>query len=360
MVSRMSTLVPALVLLVPIAAQAQETTEGTLPGGSREPESPAPIINGDVADEDDYPMAGAVIITGSGYKAVVCTSTLIAPDVVLLAAHCVDPDALASYGYSGGQQWWSTEPDLAIYDGMGDPALPDEAVLVKASVFPDEFSIGSMEKGTALNYDIALGFLDEPQDDAPLGVLPTDDEAEDIATGAEVSIVGWGQTSQNGPAGVKYWGESVIGAVSDYEFQVGPARDDVRQCHGDSGGPTFLEVETGSSNKERVIGVTSHSWDATDCSSVGGVETRVDYYLDWIDDQMSDACAEGTRTWCDETGILPPPTGARTTGANIGDDIRVAPFCGTVVPGTGAVVVALSMLLVAARRSRTVERGQRR
>ena len=356
----MAKLVPSLVLLVSIAAQAQETTDGMLSGGPSETETPAPIINGDVADEDDYPMAGAIIFAGSGYKATMCSSTLIAPDVVLLAAHCVEPQSLASYGYSGGQQWWSTEPNLAMYDGMGDPALPDEAVLVKASVFPDEYSLGNMEDGTALNYDIALAFLDEPQDGAALGVLPTDDEADGIATGTEVSIVGWGQTSQTGSAGVKYWGESVIGAVSDYEFQVGPARDDVRQCHGDSGGPTFLEVETGSSNKERVIGVTSHSWDATDCSSVGGVETRVDYYLDWIDDQMSDACADGTRTWCDETGILPPPTGARTTAANIGDDIRVAPFCGTVVPGTGALVVALSMLLVAARRSQTVQCLRRR
>ena len=360
MVSRMAKLLSALGLLVPIAAHAQETDEGPLAPGGQSEEEPLPIINGDVADEDDYPMAGAVIHAASGSNAVICSSTLIAPDVVLLAAHCVDPDALASYGYSEGQQWWSTEPDLALYDGQGDPALPDEAVLIKASVFPDEFSIGNMQKGNALNYDIALGFLDEPQEGAPLGVLPADDEADGVATGAEVSIVGWGQTSQGGASGVKYWGESEVGAVSDYEFQVGPARDDVRQCHGDSGGPTFLEVETGSSNKERVIGVVSHSWDATDCSSVGGVQTRVDYYLDWIDDAMSDACAEGTRTWCDEPGILPPPTGARTTAANIGDGIRVAPFCGTVVPGTGAVGVALSMLLAAARRSRALEPGRRR
>jgi hypothetical protein len=358
MVGRMAKLLSLVGLLAPIAAHAQESDEGLLPGGSQTEES-SPIINGAVADENDYPMSGAVILTSSGFKAIVCSSTLIAPDVVLLAAHCVDPDALAAYGYSGGQEWWSTEPELAIYDGTGDPPLPDDAVLVKASVFPDEFSLDAMQKRTALNYDIALAFLDEPQVGHPLGVLPTEEEAEGLATGAEVTIVGWGQTSQNGPAGTKYWGESVIGAVSDYEFQVGPAHDDVRQCHGDSGGPTFLEVETGSSNDERVIGVTSHSWDATDCSSVGGVETRVDYYLDWIDDAMSDACGDGTRTWCDEPGILPPPT-ARTTAATIGDGIRVSPFCGIAPPGSGAVVVALSMLLAAARRSRTVERSRRR
>jgi len=119
-------------------------------------------------------------------------------------------------------------------------------------------------------------------------------------------------------------------------------------------------VETGSATKERVVGVTSHSWDSTDCASVGGVETRVDHYLDWIDDEMGDACAEGTRTWCDEPGILPPPTGARTSSANIGDGIRVAPFCGTVAPGSSAVLAALSMLLTGARRSRAQERRRRR
>lgn len=349
----------ALGLLLPIAAYAQERDEGTLPPGGGTEES-LPIINGDVADDDDYPMAGALILAGAGYKATVCSSTLIAPDVVLLAAHCVDPDALASYGYTGGTPWWSTEPDLEMYDGSGDPPLPDDAVLVRASVFPDEFDINRMQEGTALNYDIALAFLDEPLEGQPLGVLPTDDEAETLATGSEVAIVGWGQTSQGGPAGVKYWGESVVGAISDYEFQVGPNQDDVRQCHGDSGGPTFLAVETGSATKERVVGVTSHSWDATDCSSIGGVETRVDYYLDWIDDEMADACAKGTRTWCDEPGILPPPTGARTTSANIGDGIRVSPLCGTVAPGSGVLLTALSMLLAGARRSRTQERVRRR
>jgi hypothetical protein len=360
MVSRMVTTLGALGLLSTLPAYAQETAEGPLPEGPAPEEATAPIINGTVAEEDDYPMTGGLLYTGGGINAVICSSTLIAPDVVILAAHCADPDALASLGYSGGTYYWSTEPDLSMYDGSGAPPLPDDAVLVKASVFPDEFDINAMQDGTALNYDIALLFLDEPLEGNPLGVLPTGDEAKALTSGADVSVVGWGQTSQGGPAGVKYWGDSVVGAISDYEFQVGPNQDDVRQCHGDSGGPTFLRVETGSATKDRVVGVTSHSWDATDCASVGGVETRVDYYLDWIGEAMSDACADGTRTWCNDPGILPPPTGARTSSANIGDGIRVAPICGTAAPGSGALLAALSMLLAGARRSRTQERARRR
>jgi len=56
----------------------------------------------------------------------------------------------------------------------------------------------------------------------------------------------------------------------------------------------------------RVIGVTSHAYDWTDCREKGGVDTRVDYYLDWIDDEMRTRCESDERVWCDEEGIIPP------------------------------------------------------
>ena len=33
----------------------------------------------------------------------------------------------------------------------------------------------------------------------------------------------------------------------------------------------------------RVIGVTSHAYDESDCNETGGVDTRSDYFLDWIE-----------------------------------------------------------------------------
>ena len=35
------------------------------------------------------------------------------------------------------------------------------------------------------------------------------------------------------------------------------------------------------------------------------MDTRVDFYLEWIDSEMRAACDAGTRVWCDEPGILP-------------------------------------------------------
>ena len=103
------------------------------------------------------------------------------------------------------------------------------------------------------------------------------EEAEQIVSGAPVQIVGWGQQTSDaqppaGTVGVKFIADSVIGEIAPYELQIGDSPDDGRKCHGDSGGPTYFEVEGGEDpDPWRVIGVTSHSFDFTDCASRGGV-----------------------------------------------------------------------------------------
>ena len=54
------------------------------------------------------------------------------------------------------------------------------------------------------------------------------------------------------------------------------------------------------------IGVTSHAYDETDCFETGGVDTRVDYYLEWIENEMTSRCTAETRAWCDTPGIVTP------------------------------------------------------
>ena len=53
-----------------------------------------PIINGEPVDSDVFPSAAQLIIGGSlqgqQIKSPVCTATLVAPDVVLTAAHCLE------------------------------------------------------------------------------------------------------------------------------------------------------------------------------------------------------------------------------------------------------------------------------
>jgi len=288
--------------------------------------APPPIINGGDATEDDYAMAGAMVqhaVLTLDYfgtfelRSLVCSSTLIAPDVVMLAAHCID-ETLLTFGFGTVDEReirWTREADLSAWDGSAILDWPEDSVKAWDWVMHDSWDAYALETGLSLNHDIALLFLEEALTDAPLSYLISAEESSQIEEGLDVTVVGWGQQTATGtfepiPAGTygyKQMGISHINELNDYELQIGDLESDVRKCHGDSGGPTFLEIETDSSVTFRQIGVTSHAYDETDCFETGGVDTRVDYYLDWIDAEMRARCEDGTRAWCDVPGILPAP-----------------------------------------------------
>jgi MYXO-CTERM domain-containing protein len=278
------------------------------------------IINGEAPSADHHPeaggmLAGAVIDFGGStfdLKMLMCSSTLIAPDVVLLAAHCVD---FEYYEQMAGMQFdnvdiaFSRTADLSGYAGMPGTDWPADSVFAWDVAAHPEFSMQAIQMGLAENFDIALMFLDEAVLDVAPALLPTEAEATALVEGAVVEIVGWGQQTSDqtppaGTVGIKMAGTSVVGDIAAHEFQVGVAEDDVRKCHGDSGGPSYLDVG-GTGNSKRLVGVTSHAYDQTDCRETGGVDTRVDYYLEWIDAEMRSRCEDGTRVWCETEGIVP-------------------------------------------------------
>ncbi len=330
-------------------AQELETLHPELPQ-----DDPA-IINGEDAEADDWASAGGMILDafldlgswGSGdLRMFMCSSTLIAPDVVLLAAHCLDDEAL-TYGLGTVEDkkiYWTRQADLSDLDGSSASApLPDDAVQAWDWVMHEDFDLFGMETGIAENHDIALLFLDEPVLDVAHATLITEAEADQVTTGAEVVVVGWGQQEatdnplQPPPAGTYAYKQMGVSAVADegsHEFQVGEEEADVRKCHGDSGGPSYLEVtdEGRYTDHWRVVGVTSHAYDRTDCDSKGGVDTRVSAYLDWIDAELRSRCEDGTRSWCEVAGIVPPPEPASelgdTGGVDAGDGEEGGPLAG--------------------------------
>ena len=282
------------------------------------------IINGEAATEADYPAAGGLLIDatlqvpGYGifpYISFLCSSTLIAPDVVLLAAHCVDELALTGgQGEITAMQFgWSRQADLSGF-GPRRADWPEDTVMVRQWVKHEDFNIRRLGIGISDNYDIALLFLETPVLDVRPALLPTPEEGADLAVADRVIAVGWGQqtatsSTQAPPAGtfaLKMMGESAIAELGDPEMKIGEERTDVRKCHGDSGGPSFYFLpEAETDDLMRLVGVTSHAYDYTDCFRTGGVDTRVDYHLDWIDAELRAACEDGTRVWCEEPGILP-------------------------------------------------------
>ncbi len=320
------------------------------------------IINGEDAAYEDYPQAGAVLLDMGGFKGLICSSTLIAPDVVMTAAHCLDPEVLqqtAGVRIDDETEYrWSPEADLRAYT-TGASGWPEDSYAVAQRVYHEDWSYRQLGIGLSLNYDIGLMFLEEPVTDGPYAYLPTAEEAEQLQEGSEVIVVGWGyQDPQGRKLGTKQFGISPVGPIADYEFQVGPDTDDVRKCHGDSGGPSLLEIETETVETLRVVGITSHSYDTTDCDNTGGVDTRADYYLDWIDEQMRSRCEDGSRAWCEEPGILVAPlpevqgdTGIWLLPADLRSDIELRSCAAA--PGPGGLGAWLLALLALGRRRRS-------
>jgi hypothetical protein len=286
------------------------------------------IINGREATVDEWPSSGGILsrIEASAFGFNItsvlftCSSTLIAPDVVLTAAHCVDESVLEMQtggfvDFDSVTYAWTPEVDLSGY-GLGGPSeYPDDAIrVIDLALHPEWIGADRIQLGVAFNHDIALMFLEEPVFDRPYAYLPLPEEADQLVTDAPVVIVGWGnqepvppgQQPEAGKVGIKHVADSFIGYVGESEFQVGVGPESTRKCQGDSGGPTYQEVETNLEDRWRVIGATSHTWDMQLCENTGGVDTRADYYLDWINQQMRSRCVDGTRVWCDEIGLLCP------------------------------------------------------
>jgi hypothetical protein len=294
----------------------------------------------------------------------VCSSTLIAPDVVMLAAHCLDEMAF-TYGYGTmeiNEVVWSRQADLTEWDGSGRASgWPDDAIRAIDWVTHRDFDLRSLSMGVAENSDIALLFLEEPVLDVPFAYIPTAEEGDQLEEGLMVTIVGWGQqvatdTWESPPAGtyaIKQWGEAPVGDIGEFEFQVGPDEDDPRKCHGDSGGPTFTHVATDAAESLRVVGVTSHAYDGTDCNETGGVDTRVMAFRDWVENQMVSRCEDGTRSWCETPGLPTPPLPEPPAdeGEDEGEDPATACGCASADAPFGLLGLGLGVLAVARRRS---------
>lgn len=178
-----------------------------------------------------------------------CTGTLVAPRVVLTAAHCLRQHRPASVFFGASLE-------------LGGEHVAVSHVREEASY-----------DGIAFDGDLGVAILAAPAPVAP-AALPAGPLREDQLIGRRVRIVGFGSTRDPADAlGRKRAGTTRIRAVGERDLAFEP--DPSQPCSGDSGGPALLEIE----GVERVIGVASSG--NPECNKFAN-ETRVDAYLGFV------------------------------------------------------------------------------
>jgi hypothetical protein len=246
----------------------------TLAAGCGQPDPEAglgsvaqPMIDGEPSDAT-YDGVVFIQTKQSGQDGLACTGTLVAPNLVITALHCVTSAALGSF---------SCNPDgsttsASAQQGILGPLVPAGNVKIYTGS-PVDYSapaaIGAHLFGTGSTQgcqgDLAMIQLDR---DLDATVSPI--RIDKMATWNEsVNIAGYGETETGDSAGlllvrtvsVVDVGPSSTGeptrTASPRTFVVGEG-----PCKGDSGGPAF-DAETGA-----LLGVFSLNT-ATDCSLVG-------------------------------------------------------------------------------------------
>ncbi|MBC7975188.1 MAG: trypsin-like serine protease, partial [Myxococcales bacterium] len=196
-----------------------------------------------------------------------CTGTLIAPDVVLTAGHCIDP-----------------APVYVVVDTVDYGKPGGEPIRVKAAIAYPHW------EGA---YDVGVVVLDRAAHPTPRIVAAGCTATYGLVAGAQVHLVGFGLTTAGGTDENTrlHQGRAPIldptcrdaaacmpSVAPGGEFIAGGGAVD--SCFGDSGGPVYLDTPTGPA----LIGVVSRgiSLDGPPCGA-GGVYVRADKVMPWVE-----------------------------------------------------------------------------
>jgi MYXO-CTERM domain-containing protein len=279
--------------------------------GSSTPPAPVaeqmqPIAGGE-PDSVDTNVLGMFSISTGG----MCSGTLIAPNLVLTARHCISKIAPDNNGsvLCGVSVFSSPQSASTLY------VSPDEHLSQQASWYQGSEIFVPSESNSACGFDVALVILAENMPITPrvprIDVEPMVDEP--------YTAVGYGQTdSTMGGARMMLTGLKVmcsgdcsaLGGIQSTEFL-----GDTGICPGDSGGPAIDAAG-------KVIGVVSRGGQGCTTPIYGSVSA----WRDWITPIAKDAAQKGgyeTPFWALTGKSDPepePPPGTGGAGGGSGTD----------------------------------------
>lgn len=291
-------------------------TIGAPSAGAAGPE--APVVGGTTVTKGHWPEVAGVVLNGG-----LCSGTLIAPDVVLTAGHCVDAGPLE-----------------VILDNVDLSRSGGERIRVARSMaYPDWEN----------RYDAGVLVLERPAKTKPRKVAARCTAREELVSGGSVTVVGFGLTTASGTGDNTRLHQGTM-AVTDASCTQDPSCQasiapngefvaggrGVDACFGDSGGPVFVDAAGGPA----VAGIVSRglAQPGTPCGN-GGVYVRADQVMAWVERVTGRKIA---RTSC--TGAADAPEEADGGGCAAGGGRAGAAF--------GLVLLGAVVAMRARRRAR--------
>eukprot|EP00094_Tigriopus_californicus_P011000 TCALIF_10611-PA protein Name:"Similar to Chymotrypsin BI (Litopenaeus vannamei)" AED:0.23 eAED:0.23 QI:0/0/0/0.6/1/1/5/0/268 len=229
------------------------------------------IVGGQEATPHSHPFIVNLILDLFYF----CGGSLIAPNVVLTAAHCTD--GVNSVKVTAGAHKLSANE-------------PSQQVQTSTNIITNaDFSLDLVDN------DVALIILDEPFEINEFVSTIALSEAEP-AVGEMVQATGWGKTRDGIlattsdilmdvtiPVGDDADAESVYGPDLDYTTKICiDTTGGLGTCQGDSGGPLFVNDGADAA----IVGITSFGSSIGCESGLPSCFTSVPSYNEWIQDNM--------------------------------------------------------------------------
>lgn len=250
---------------------ASQFGEFDVPVEKGQPAAEVRIIGGAPANTE-YPFM--VSLQSGGWH--FCGGSLISPNTVLTAAHCVESSSTRSFDVVIGRS------DLSSTEGQ-------RVDVSQIHIHPnyDTYSIDS---------DIAVVRLAESVSYEPTSYA-TPSDSHLFAPGIDSTIMGWGQTEMFGSSPDKLHEATVPivsnevansiwsydGSVTDNMLAAGFAEGGVDSCYGDSGGPLLVTNESGEFLQ---AGIVSWGYGCAEPDAYG-IYTRVENFSEWIDQAVA-------------------------------------------------------------------------